>query len=165
MRYVTPCPTSVHRSSAMSFGPCRGRRAFTLIELLVVIAIIAVLIGLLLPAVQKVREAANRARCSNNLKQLALGCHSYHDVFLSLPRNGDPLSLKTGPGWGSAAAPRWSWIARSLPYIEQQNLYAEAGIPNDKLSQSKTSLAAIATDLKVLYCPSDLSPRVRNTTA
>jgi prepilin-type N-terminal cleavage/methylation domain-containing protein/prepilin-type processing-associated H-X9-DG protein len=139
----------------------RGRRAFTLIELLVVIAIIAVLIGLLLPAVQKVREAANRAQCANNLKQLALGCHSYHDVYLSLPRDGDPVTVKSGVGWGDAAAPRWSWIARSLPYLEQQNLYAEAGIPINKLSASKTSLAAIATDLKVVYCPSDRSPRVR----
>jgi prepilin-type N-terminal cleavage/methylation domain-containing protein/prepilin-type processing-associated H-X9-DG protein len=145
--------------------PLRSRPAFTLIELLVVIAIIAVLIGLLLPAVQKVREAANRAQCSSNLKQLALGCHSYHDVFISLPRDGDPVTVKTGVGWGDTSAPRWSWIARMLPYIEQQNLYAEAGIPTSKLSESKNSLAAIATPLKIVYCPSDLSPRQRTTTA
>src|SRR5712692_3482021 len=87
--------------------------AFTLIELLVVIAIIAVLIGLLLPAVQKVREAANRLKCQNNLKQLALACHAYHDVNQAFPR-GD-----TG-GWGND---KGSWIFYTLPYIEQGSLY------------------------------------------
>jgi prepilin-type processing-associated H-X9-DG protein len=123
------------------------------------------------PAVQKGREAANRARCAHNLKHLALACHSYHDVFGSLPRNGDQFALKQShdnlyfPGAGTGccgpAAPHWSWIARMLPHIEQQNLYAEAGVPINNLNQSTASLSAIATDLKILTCPSDASPRVR----
>src|SRR5262245_52496933 len=106
----------------------RGPRGFTLIELLVVIAIIAILIGLLLPAVQKVREAAARMKCANTLKQLALACHSYHDTEGYFPVNS--LITDQQNNWVS---PNWSWLARILPYIEQGNLSQQAGVPTQRL--------------------------------
>jgi prepilin-type processing-associated H-X9-DG protein len=145
-----------------------------LIELLVVIAIIAVLIGLLLPAVQKVRGAASRLQCANNLKQLAIACHSYEESQGSLPRDGFPENPDTSHGSGSTpgvgccgvGGPHWSWIARILPQIEQQNLYAQAGIPNGNMNANANSLAAIATNIKTLTCPDDTTqPRTRTTSA
>jgi prepilin-type N-terminal cleavage/methylation domain-containing protein/prepilin-type processing-associated H-X9-DG protein len=121
----------------MRLSPRKGSRAFTLIELLVVIAIIAILIALLLPAVQKVREAANRLKCQNNMKEMGVALHNYHDTYGEFPPAVDVTRLKDAGGndipsdGGSAYTPGtplfgWSWMARLLPYIEQQNLYRKS---------------------------------------
>jgi prepilin-type N-terminal cleavage/methylation domain-containing protein/prepilin-type processing-associated H-X9-DG protein len=142
----------------------RTRRGFTLIELLVVIAIIAILIGLLLPAVQKVREAAARTQCQNNLKQLGIACHSYHDVSNTLPRNGGP-----GYGYGNNFPNSFSWMAQILPYIEQDNLYKAGNLGNNPTptlgvvaGTVQPSVQADGTftcskQIKTFLCPSDNS--------
>jgi prepilin-type N-terminal cleavage/methylation domain-containing protein/prepilin-type processing-associated H-X9-DG protein len=146
----------------------RVRQAFTLIELLVVIAIIAVLIGLLLPAVQKVREAANRMSCSNNLKQMGLALHGYHDANGSFPpgfvsRLNNPSWVITPGDCNSEApdlGPGWSFFALILPYLEQNGLYQS--IRFDLPITDPANAAARRTSVKSYLCPSDAAPGIVN---
>jgi prepilin-type N-terminal cleavage/methylation domain-containing protein/prepilin-type processing-associated H-X9-DG protein len=123
----------------------RARSAFTLIELLVVIAIIAILIGLLLPAVQKVREAAARSSCQNNLKQLGLAMHAYHDVNNTFPRNY--ARQVGGNAWEATSA-----NTLILPYIEQAPLYAQ--FESNKTNWGVTHDQLMNTKLNTFLCPS-----------
>jgi prepilin-type N-terminal cleavage/methylation domain-containing protein/prepilin-type processing-associated H-X9-DG protein len=141
------------REEAFMFSRFRNRRAFTLVELLVVIAIIGILIALLLPAVQAAREAARRSQCSNNLKQIGLGMHNYHDVAKTLPFASTYVSGVTNG--------KHTWVEFILPQIEQTALYGQLDF---KLSNEATANAAgtpvnaailLNLALPFLRCPSN----------
>jgi type II secretory pathway pseudopilin PulG len=133
----------------------RTRVGSSLIEVLVVIAIVAVLIGLLLPAVQKVREAAARTRCQNNLRQLALAFHQHHQTTGRFPRGGTnvPPAAAADPTLSTPQfrQAQWSWAYLLLPYVEQNDLYLN---PN--------SAVVRGTAVKLFYCPTRRSPEPIN---
>jgi prepilin-type N-terminal cleavage/methylation domain-containing protein/prepilin-type processing-associated H-X9-DG protein len=154
------------------------RHGFTLIELLVVIAIIAILIGLLVPAVQKVREAAARIQCSNNLHQLAVAAHNHHDTFQRLPAGVNiPVSTQSGALFptnimytsGKLSQPPVpgqfiSWMEALLPFVEQDNLYKSLNLTQREFANCNGPNSPGATVVKTYLCPSDLLPPGNVTT-
>ncbi|MBL8848330.1 MAG: DUF1559 domain-containing protein [Planctomycetaceae bacterium] len=139
-------------------GDCMNRRGFTLIELLVVIAIIAILIALLLPAVQQAREAARRTQCRNNLKQLGLALHNYHDAGQQFPP-GTVNEANPGGGTSYGRPPRTTYVVHLFPYLDQAPVYNNVDFVNRPTAPGLiwfgNNPVATGTVIPTFYCPSD----------
>ncbi len=148
------------KGSVRSLGHSFKTRAFTLVELLVVIAIIGILIALLLPAVQAAREAARRMQCTNNLKQLGLGMHNYHDVYNCFPRGITLASQRGTATWGDTNK-SWNWRVTVLPFIEQQALYSSLDFNSTFRAQNISAAARNSVlynkVINAFVCPSNPS--------
>jgi prepilin-type N-terminal cleavage/methylation domain-containing protein len=146
---------SRHKSPGIGYRN-GGRSGFTLVELLVVIAIIGVLVALLLPAVQMARESARRTQCGNNVRQLGVALHNYHDTVRRFPPGG--IHHLGGPAqktWQDANSPGWraSWLVFLLPYLEREGLYQQYDFSVPP-SQSPASAEVVATPIPTFVCPS-----------
>ncbi|MFO7905106.1 MAG: DUF1559 domain-containing protein [Planctomycetota bacterium] len=151
------------RANSDRFKRDRGG-GFTLVELLVVIAIIGILVALLLPAVQAAREAARRAECTNNMKQLGLALHNYHDTHQSFPSG--VLTDRPNNTQGCSGRPQsWGWLAFILPFMEQQPLYDQLGVSERTLHALLLSdeRNLVKTPIEMYRCPTDQTPDVRKT--
>jgi prepilin-type N-terminal cleavage/methylation domain-containing protein/prepilin-type processing-associated H-X9-DG protein len=133
----------------------RRKSGFTLVELLVVIAIIGILVALLLPAVQAAREAARRSQCQNNLKQMGIAFHNYHDTYKNFPSGCSEQQVGTG---ANQAIPSWAWSVKILPQMEQGPLYdaLNPGVMKfEQVARTTAGFAMLLTPLPVYRCPSD----------
>ncbi len=139
------------------------RRGFTLIELLVVIAIIAILIALLLPAVQQAREAARRTQCKNNLKQLGLAMHNYHDVFNTFPPGCIVMPYQHPTSANTLTFTSWGWGSLVLPYLDQAPLFNSLSVGTVTLDQNlltANGLSLLTKSYPAFRCPSDTGPEI-----